>query len=491
MEWGGALSGLFSAAIERLPKNYFLRGVGILSGGTAGAQILMILAAPLLTRLYTPEDFGVLAVYAGLLSVISVIACLRYEIAIPLPKTDVASFNIMFLCLLTLTAVTLILALPILFFRTELVSALGLEAVAEFTWLIPVGVYAIGLYSILNYWAIRKKSFKDIALTRLSQALTTLSIQIGLFKFGAVSLVSGQAAGQGAGAFRLLQKLDKKRFRQSIRAKRVRLLAYRYRNFPLFSTWTGFFNALGNQLPPIMFAAFFSSGIAGLYALAHRVTSVPASVIGQSVANVFLSSAPEARRGGTLDGLLFNVVHALALLAFPAGMFLVINAEFLFAIVFGENWRDAGVYAAILVPMLAIGFITAPVTTLCAVLDKQVAGAVFQFFMMAVRVGSIVFGVHVSDSLIALKLFSGLSAVCYFCFLLWLTMASAGRPVRMVVMLMRTLAISATIPLVIFVTTLFDEDILKAGMPVVIVSLVAMLCVYFINHKTWRYFGKA
>lgn len=478
--------------VRRLaPKSAFLRGVGVLAGGSAGVQALMLLAAPLLTRLYTPGDFGVLAVYAGLLSVISVIACLRYEIAIPLPKTDVAAFNIMFLCFLTLTAVTLILALPILFFRTELVSALGLEAVADFTWLIPVGVYAIGLYSILNYWAIRKKSFKDIALTRLSQALTTLSIQVGLFKFGAMSLVSGQAAGQGAGAFRLLQKLDIKRFRRSIRAKRVRLLAYRYRNFPLFSTWTGFFNTLGNQLPPIMFAAFFSSGIAGLYALAHRVTSVPASVIGQSVANVFLSSAPEARRCGTLDGLLFNVVHALALLAFPAGMFLVINSEFLFAIVFGESWRDAGLYAAILVPMLAMAFITAPVTTLCAVLDRQVAGAVFQFLMMAVRVGSIVFGVQVSDPVIALKLFSGLSAACYFCFLLWLTMASAGRPVRMVNMLIRTLAISATIPFVIFVITLFDEEMLQAGTSVVIVSLLTTLCVYLINHISWRYFGKA
>lgn len=475
---------------KRAPKSAFLRGVGMLAGGSASVQVLMLLAAPVLTRLYTPDDFGVLAVYAGFMGVISVIACLRYEIAIPLPKTDAAAFNIILLCLSILVATTLIVSSLVFFFSDDLLTSLGLRGVADFTWLVPVGVFAIGIYSIFNHWAIRKKHFKDIAITRLFQALTTLSIQLGFFKFGAGSLVVGQATGQGVGAFRLLRQIDRKRFWQSIRMQRIRLLAFRYRNFPLFSTWTGFFNTLGNQLPPIIFAAFFSSGIAGLYALAHRVTSVPAAVIGQSVANVFLSSAPEARRRGTLAPLLFNVVHALALLAFPAGMFLIINAEFLFGILFGQNWREAGLYAAILVPMLAMGFVTAPVTTLCGVLDRQVAGTVFQFCMMTVRLGSLGVGANANDPLLALILFSSLSSACYFCFLLWLTVASGGKLKRMLSIMLRTLLVATIIPLVIAVLSISEELALIAGTPTVIISLFLMLCVYFINHATWRHRGK-
>ncbi|MFG1487949.1 oligosaccharide flippase family protein, partial [Oceanospirillum sp. HFRX-1_2] len=336
---------MLSEVKNKFIKNSFARSVGILLSGTASAQLLLVLASPLLTRLYTPDDFGVLAVYASILNIITVFCCLRYEVSIPLPKTDIEAYNIMALCASVLTLLTIVISGVFAVWGDYFLDILNMNRLIPYTWLIPVGFYFTGLYAILKYWAVRKKKFKDIALTRMRQSVSMLFLQITLYKFGAAILVLGQAAGQGVGFFRLSNTVNIKRALKTVRMKRINKLSIRYKNFPLFSTWTGIFNAIGSQLPPLIFAAVFSSSAAGLYALAHRVVSMPASIIGQAVGNVFLSSAPQAHREGSLDQLLLKVVLTLSMLAFPAGMFMVVNSETLFSLLFGENWGVAGVYA--------------------------------------------------------------------------------------------------------------------------------------------------
>jgi O-antigen/teichoic acid export membrane protein len=95
-----------------LPQNAFARGVSVLVGGTAGAQLITVLAAPLLTRLYSPEDFGLVAVCASLLALIGVISSRRYELAIPLPDDDVEEANVAMLSLLLVAMTTVFQLLP-------------------------------------------------------------------------------------------------------------------------------------------------------------------------------------------------------------------------------------------------------------------------------------------------------------------------------------------------------------------------------------------
>lgn len=479
-------------ALKKIPpKNAFARGVSTLVSGAAGAQMLLVLASPLLTRLYTPDDFGVLAVYAGVLSIITVFGCLRYEIAIPLPKSDIAAYNIMAICAIILIFFTLVISFIIFLWGGALFELMNVSALESFSWLIPAGLLFTGLYSIFNYWAIRKKRFKDVTLTKLQQSFAMVLIQIIFYKFGAAVLIFGQAVGKSAGLMRLIKTIDLSDAISSVRSNRLRKLAIRYKNFPLFSTWTGIFNTVGSQLPPLIFAAAFSSGVAGLYALAHRVVAMPASIIGKAVADVFLSSAPQARRDGNLDNLLFKVVLVLALMAFPAGIFMATNAEILFSWVFGESWREAGIYAAILIPMLLMSFVTSPVTTLCAVLDKQFAGTIFQFLMMAVRIVSIGFGIYSSDPLLALILFSISSACCYLAFLLWLTSASGGSPVNMLGLLCQVTMISMLVLLAVHGFDYLEIFVESNTLSNFFISILAMFFAYFLNYRVWRHYVKA
>lgn len=414
------LARIKSQALRLLPKNAFTRGVSVLVGGTVGAQILMVLAAPLLTRLYSPEDFGLLAVYAGLLGMVAVIASLRYELAIPLPESDQEAAGIVVLSLLIVGGVTLLSAGVVWFAGQPIASALGVPQLADYFWLLPLGVLLQGVYKVFNYWSLRTKEFSTIARTHIRQVLFTLIIQLFGFKVGGVALVAGQAGGHGMGSVSLARlALRNPVFRQWC-WQDVWKTAKHYRNFPLFSTWSGFFNVAGGQLPPLMFAALFSAGAAGIYALAHRVLAMPMRLVGEAIGKVFLSSAAEAYRQGRLGPLVGQVHDKLAQIAMPPALVLVVIGPDIFALVFGEPWRAAGEFARWMAPWLYIVFITSPLSTLPSVMGKQRQDLLFQAILLAARATAIVLGAWCDDLQVTVILFSGLSALCWVGYLVWI-----------------------------------------------------------------------
>jgi len=400
----------------------------VLVGGTAGAQLLMVLASPLLTRLYTPDDFGLLAVYAGLLSVLVVIASLRYELAIPLPESDQDAASVVVLSLLAVLGVTLLATIIVLLAGEPIAAALGVPKLADVFWLLPFGVLLGGSYKVFNYWAIRTKQFSTIAGTRLYQALVTLAIQLLGAKAGGVSLLVGQAGGQGVGSITLARAaLRRPEFRRW-RWRDVWHSAKRYRHFPLFSTWGGFFNSVGQQLPPLLFAALFSASAAGLYALAHRVLAMPMSIVGQAVGSVFFANAAEAYREGRLGPLVSSVHEKLAKIAMPPTLILIISGPELFSLVFGEQWRNAGEFARWMAPWLYMVFITSPLSTLFSVLEKQVQGMLFQLGLLLVRVVAIAVGAWRGELMLAVILFATVSALYWVGFLAWITLITGNAP---------------------------------------------------------------
>lgn len=411
-----------------LPKGQFARGVSVLVGGTAGAQALMVLAAPLLTRLYTPEDFGLLAVYGGLLALFTVVASLRYELAIPLPESNTEAANVLVLSLLIVLMMAGISAVMVWLAGGQIAAALNAPKLAKYFWLLPIGLFLTGCYNVFNYWAVRTKSFSDIAKTRISQTLATLAVQLLGYKLGGIALLFGQAGGQGVGSIRLARSAIKHAEFSSWTWPGVWQAAKRYKQFPIFSTWSGLFNTAGTQLPPLMFAALFSTGAAGLYALAHRVLAMPMSILGDAIGKVFFSNAAEAYREGRLAPMVEKVHRKLAEIAMPATLLLVIAGPELFALVFGQNWREAGEFARYMAPWLFMVFITSPLTTLFSVMERQRLGLIFQASLLVVRIIAILIGaLWIKALLPTVILFSLFSGVFYAVILVWIFLASGNQ----------------------------------------------------------------
>ena len=166
----------FLATIKAyLPRQgSFLSNALTLLTGTTIAQAITIVSAPILSRLYSPEDFGVMAVFISISSMIGLIACGRYENAIMLPKEDEDAGNILTLSILLALIISLILFLGVALFRRQIASLLKKPELAPWLWLVPITVFMIGLYQACNFWSSRKKQFQRLAVSRISNSVATL-----------------------------------------------------------------------------------------------------------------------------------------------------------------------------------------------------------------------------------------------------------------------------------------------------------------------------
>ncbi len=408
-----------SALRALLPKTAFARGVSVLVGGTAGAQLLAVLAAPLLTRLFTPEDFGLLAVFAGMLALFSVVSSLRYELAIPLPEDDIEAASVVILCMLVVTVSALICGVFVALLAMPVTKALGVPMLAKYLWLLPLGVLVVGGYNALNYWAVRTKQFGTVARTRINQSLGMLAVQLACYKLGGLALILGQIAGQGAGIVSLARAAWAAPAFRQVTWQGVWQAAVRYKRFPFFATWDGLSNTAGVELPPLLFAVLFSPAAAGLYTLANRVMSLPMSLVGNAIGQVFFANAAQANRDGKLGSLVAELHGKLANIGLPPALLLMLLGPDLFALIFGETWRQAGEFARWMAPWLYLVFVSSPLSMLFAVTEKLPQGLAFQIILLMSRIAAIGFGASQGDLMLTVMLFTSVSALCWLGFLYW------------------------------------------------------------------------
>lgn len=406
------------------PRSAIARSVGVLVGGTALGQVLLVLVSPVLTRLYTAEDFGALAIYMALLSLFGVVSSLRYELAIPLPEHDEDAANLAALCFVLVGVVVAISIVTVYFAGHNIASLLGSPALERHLWLLPAGIFLAGIDASLRHLAIREKAFRIVAKTTVKRALANIMIQLCGFKFGSLSLIVGHACAQGAGVWSLSRLFFDGRKSSVVSISGIFSQAIRFKRFPLYSVWEGLLNTAGAQLPPLIFAALFSPAAAGLYSLANRVLALPISMVSGAVAQVFLSEAPRAHREGRL-GLLIVVLHGkLATIGLPPAMLLFVVAPELFGLVFGPDWTEAGIFARWMTPWLYLVFITSPFSTIPSVLGRQQQGMIFQLVLLLSRVFAIIVGANIGGLFMTIILYSVTSAVCWCGFLVWVKIAT-------------------------------------------------------------------
>ena len=394
-----------------------MRGVLALIGGAAGAQAVAVFASPLLTRLYTPEDFGLLAVFVALLGVLSVVSSARYEVAVPIPKTDTAAFSILLVGIFVNAGFGAMLLLAVCLFRVPIAAIFELPVLADYLWMMPAAVLLVGLYRSLYFWAIRDKSFGSVARTRLTQATLGVATQLGLgaFHVGPVGLVVGNILSQTAGVLTLARLLRGRLgvFIHRTSRKRCFAMALRHNRFPKFDLPAAGLNALGANLPQMLLAVLFYPAVAGYYILAYRVISLPVSIVGQAVGQALYGHAAEALRAGQLDRLVRRTAMLLLLLISGPLIFIFLYGELLFSWIFGQQWATAGVYASWLMLGASIQFVYSPLSLMLLATAGQHLNLAIQLVLFGVRSLAIMLGYFFGDPQKAVMAIAFADAVGY------------------------------------------------------------------------------
>jgi O-antigen/teichoic acid export membrane protein len=377
---------------SRLPQNAFARSVSVLVGGTALAQGLGLLALPLLTRFYTPEDFSLLAVYVAILTILGAVSCMRLDAAIPLPESDEDAANLLALALSSAVIVVVLTGLVVLVFGPSLADAIGRPEIAPYLWLVPFGVGLMGFYSSFQYVAVRQKAFTLIARTKMRQAIVGLGLQIGMGWAGIVplGLLLGHALMSGAGVVVLALRI----FNQSaggiswtvVSWPRMRQTLHSYRRFPQYSVAEDLTNNAGIQLPILLIAAYLVGPEAGLLFLAMRAVGTPMTIVGGAVAQVYYSHAADYDRQGTLSSETTRVFKRLSRLLVLPLLAIGPFAPDLFRLAFGSDWERVGVIVVMMLPWYAFRLIASPISMVMHVRMRQRLMLAMTVAGMALRV---------------------------------------------------------------------------------------------------------
>lgn len=414
-----------------LPKGSAIRHISLVAGGTTIAQGINIATMPLLSRIYSPADFGVMAVFVSVTSILVEISGLRYHFAIPLPKHERYANALVILSFVLQALFVVFISLVLFVFGKPILSELSMDVLMPYRLLIPVGVAGMGTYLILTYWAIRKKLFSTIGRTRVTQSLSGVltKMALGVFGFRPIGLLLGSVVSQAGGISTLSLGLIKgKGFPKPVRSD-IKRVAVRYRKFPIYSTWTGMLNTVGRQIMPILLVSFYTPHVAGLFSMAQNLLHLPSAFIGQAIGQVFLQRASVARHQGSLKDLSMRTYTILLRMGLFPILLLAFFAPPVFSYVLGGKWLEAGYFARVLGPWIAFSFAYSPMSNLYSILDRQAAGLIFEIFYIAARVLAFWVGTAFGGPLLAAAFF-GIVGFTVLFFRMNYILAAAGNDMR-------------------------------------------------------------
>lgn len=361
--FGGASGGVF-------------RGMVALASGSAFAKLITIGAVPVLTRLYTPDDLGTLALFTGLISILAPIVTMQYYMAIPLPKRGAQVINLMLMIILLIFVMVIFISLLLEWGMMLLPQGDDFQKLAGYRWLVPLGLVATALYSLLKMWAIRQKNYKLTAVTQVTQSLSgnAIKISLGALLVGPLGLFVGTIAAQLIGALQIFHRYfstlaELKRF---VSVRRMSAQAKRYAGYPAFRLPSHIILNLATKGPALLIVAIFGLDVGGQFALAAMILLAPADLISKTMSKAFYGEIAQLSGRCTLILPVFKRVVVFTFgLGFVAAIVIILFATFFFELVFGQQWSQAGQFISIMSFALVTVLPMSSVNTLLNVVGGQ------------------------------------------------------------------------------------------------------------------------
>lgn len=357
-------------SFTKLKANTFLRSVLLLAGGAAIAQGITVGVTPVLTRLFSPAEFGMLAAFTSALTVLLAVSSLRYEFALPQVRNVKQARSLVFLCLGLLLCTSF---LVFIFLVVASLSGFAFWGEWDFIWLLPVGIIFAGAFQVANYWAVREKAFKDLAKANVNRSLfqATAQVGMGLAGVGGLALVLGYVLSQAVGALKILLGAV-----GNIRCpswRRLRVLAVRHKRFPLFSVPAGVLNVSALHLTPFILIYLYGASSAGFFSLAQRAMGAPMVFLGMAIANVYLSELPRIKESEPERLMSFYLRSCRNLLALGLPVVAIATLILWWGVdlIFGAQWSRTADFVVYLAPLFLGQFVVAPLSQTLNVLERQ------------------------------------------------------------------------------------------------------------------------
>lgn len=389
-------------------KNYifeseFKKNVLALMTGSFIAQAIPFVISPIISRIYSPEEFGLFALYLTVVSIFGVIATGRYELAIILPDKNNNNevSNIVSLATRILICSGCILLVLVLMFNAPIANLLGKPDMQNLLYFAPLTVIAVGLYQILNCLLIRTEKFNKLAINKVfySGVSGPAQIAVGVIGFGVPGLICAYIFAYAISSIWVVGSSGVKKFFELRDAENIMFVAKKYSRFPKYDIPSALLNIISNQIPVLLLGRYFSLDVLGFYSLVQKTMMAPIGLMSNSILDVFKQRATQDYNTlGNCRAVWLKLFGRLVLLGVPPFIVFAWFAPDLFAIFFGEQWRSAGEIARILSPVFFMNFLVDPLSYTFYIAQKQKLNLLFNLVFLIIMCFSVFFGVYSEDS---------------------------------------------------------------------------------------------
>lgn len=409
--------------ILALIKSSGVRNFAKLLSANVVAQVIGLVVYPILTRIYAPEDFGVLNLFLSISGVLVILSTAEYYNAIVLPKDDKEGKNVLLLSLCLLLTLVAIIAVSV-FFAEAIADLFNTPEFAQYYWLMPILVAASGGWNILNYWYIRRGRYDKISTYQLSQSILSSGGKIG---FGYAGMLSGGMiyavvlAPLLALCGSIVLRFKGTKHRHTFSFKKIMEAAKRYKNFPLYSLPKSFVNMLAGQLPVLLLTPYFGSQYVGWWSMALLLGFIPISMVSRSIYQVLYQYTTERVNSRLAIGPYFRkFTWGVLLVGCPVFALLFLIMPWLTSLFLGEGWDMTSTYLRWMLPWLLSSILTASTGFLSDIFMKQKIGFGFELLTAFLRVVGVVLGILLKDFSVAILCYALGTAIAITAQYIWL-----------------------------------------------------------------------
>ena len=416
---------------SRLSQKDFFKNIFTLAGGIASGQLVLLIAAPLLTRLFTPEEFGLFAIIGALGSIFGIVVCLNYQYVVPISEKQDEAIEMVSLSLITCLVFSLLTVL-LIFLSQDLISDISNEThLRYYLWALPFTLLGMGTSHSLTHWFVRNQAYRTNAFSNfiLFSSQAVLQVGLGLAQFLGWGLVLGYTISHMLRGLFLVVMLERRLWRQiwAVPFSRLHLRAREHWRYPTYNSGGLLLQICSQMLPVIIIAAIYGPAAAGIFALAQKTVGLPVRFISESASYVFLGSI--GRRTQDEKFKLFKeILIIFSVTGVVCAVPVVIFAPAIFDFVFGQDWRMSGEVVRYLTPLFVARFIIIPVSQILNVINRQDV----HFLSSTINLGAVFIGFGIAyaqdfdfiGAVISYSIWGFLSFFVYFA-LMWRTASNA------------------------------------------------------------------
>ena len=349
-------------------ENTLFKNILKLISGEGIGRVIGFMAAPFITRLYTPSDFGILAIFASLCALCYPFCTLRYNIAIPLHPNEKVGINALAACLLILVVNTVIMCVTFIFFHSQILSLCSSENIDAFWYFIPLAFFFYGISEVLSYYSTRYRDFSIIAKVTVTQKIIGASTKIvlGLLHSNVIGLLIGNILAE-SGGLTLYIRSYWERLRNSARDVtwgRICFVLKRYMHVPLYRVPSQILLTAAGSIPILFFAWHFDTNITGQISLAMTMLSVPVAIVCKSVGKAFYGEIASLgkKNGKEISTLTVRIMIRLFVVSIIPFTLIICFGPWIFRTFFGAEWIQSGTFARYLCFYLIFRFVYSPIS---------------------------------------------------------------------------------------------------------------------------------